>query len=211
MFKHVIFDWSGTLCDDHQVSYLATNECLHKMAGVNITYEEYKQEFTLPVTPFYEKYGIFEPIDVLNTTYFEIYRNHYHKGVLFDGVIDSLQYLKEQGVSCSVFSTLDQEQLTDNCHRKKIAQYFCHIHGSVCDKTIEMDDHLKQIPQVPKDQIIFFGDMNHDIEAGNQHGLISAAVLNGYHNKEMVLAAHPKHAFEHQKEWMDFFMNHHSA
>lgn len=199
-----MFDWSGTLYDDHRPSFLATQKIIQKLAGHKLSFEEYKREFTLPVMPFYRRYGVNLSIERINQIYFDIYDLHYHQGKIFPGVLKTLKFLASQKITMSIFSTLKQEYLDDLCRRLGIAKYFKFVHGSVCDKRKEMHLHLKRI-KAKKKNILFIGDMNHDVEAGNLHGLISACVMNGYHNTEKLLKAKPRFAWKSQTDWLSFF------
>ena len=202
--KHVVFDWSGTLYDDHRVSFLATQKIICQLAGHKLTYAEYKNEFTLPVLPFYRRYGVDLSIERINKIYFDIFADHYDQGELFAGVRETLKYLYQHGITVSVFSTLRQEYIEDLCSKLKIEKYFQFLHGSVCDKRLEMKSHLRKI-KAKKENIIFIGDMDHDVEAGNLHGLLSGCVINGYHNVEKLLQARPRLVWRHQSDWLPFF------
>lgn len=202
--KHVIFDWSGTLYDDHKASFKATKECFKALGGPSITYKEYKEHFVLPVMPFYRRYGFKQNLKQINHAYFSIYQNHYHKGELFKGVLESLKFLKSKNVTMSVFSTLDQNQLDDLCDRHGLRSYFTQVTGSVCDKRKEFARHLKSV-KCQSQKILYIGDMAHDVEAAHCHNLMAGAVMNGYQNEDLLLKAKPHFVWTDQKDWPLFF------
>lgn len=202
--NHVIFDWSGTLYDDHKPSFTATRDCLLQLSGHKIGYQEYKREFVLPVTRFYRKYGCHASIKTLNEVYFDIYTRHFHLGKLFDGALDALKLLNQSGIKVSIFSTVRQSLLESILTKLDIKPLIHHVTGSVCDKRREMQAHLHAIHAKASD-CLYIGDMDHDVEAANANCVMSGCVLNGYHNTERLLAAKPRFAWSHQKDWMNFF------
>jgi len=198
--KHVIFDWAGTLYDDREQSYLATRQVIKDLSGADITREEYKNHFKLPVTGFYERYGVFKKIEELNEIYFNVYEDFFDKGFLYPGVKESLNKLKEKGVTCSVFSTVRQCQLDKLCDQHGIKEHFVHVHGGVSDKRQEIEHHYTHQKHEPE-HVIFFGDMSHDVEAANLHNMHSACMLNGYQHSHELIEEKPRFVFNHQNEW----------
>ncbi len=204
-FRHIIFDWSGTLYDDHGPSYLSTREVILELTGKKISFADYKKYFCLPVTPFYRRYGVTWPIDKINDYYFSAYNRFFNQGELYAGVREALELLKKNGITTSVFSTLRQDFLTELCHILKIQKYFKFIHGSVCDKVKEMPAHLKELSLKASNEILFIGDMDHDVNAANAGKLTSGCMLNGYHDEDKLLKAHPRFVWRQQNDWLPFF------
>ena len=52
---NLIFDWSGTLCDDEQLTFELTRETVVQFGGAPLDWEAYRSEFTIPVDGFYAK------------------------------------------------------------------------------------------------------------------------------------------------------------
>ncbi len=202
--KHVIFDWAGTLYDDHEPSYLTTEQVIKELSGKSITFEEYKEYFCLPVTPFYRRYGIELSIDEINTYYFDRYVDNSLKGKIYEGVIETLDYLRSAGKTMSILSTLRQDLLDKLCEKLDLQKYFKKIHGSVCDKREELKQHLLEL-NIPTNKALFIGDTDHDVEAANQDGVLSGCVLNGYQSRERLIKAEPRFIWGSQREWAGFF------
>jgi phosphoglycolate phosphatase len=201
---HVIFDWAGTLYDDQYPSYLTTKQVIKELSGRKITFEQYRNDFCLPVLPFYRQYGVDLTLAIINEYFFSRYSQNCFKGKLYPGVLTVLRQLKKQNISMSILSTMDEGLLKEICRRLKIEKYFNKIQGSVCDKRHDLKKHLKDIQKKPN-QVIFFGDTDHDVEAANKDGVYSACVLNGYQPLDRLLKAKPKFIFNNQEEWLGFF------
>ena len=56
MIRNVILDWSGTLVDDLPAVWEATNHCLRQAGKPGMTLADFRAEFCLPFTRFYQKH-----------------------------------------------------------------------------------------------------------------------------------------------------------
>ena len=72
---NIVFDWSGTLADDHIITWNITNNILEYLGGTTITFDTYKNEFVIPVDTFYSKYCPNVPINTLNEYFFKNYNS----------------------------------------------------------------------------------------------------------------------------------------
>jgi phosphoglycolate phosphatase-like HAD superfamily hydrolase len=52
---HVVWDWNGTLFDDHAAVVAAVNDALARLAIEPIDAESYRSHYTRPVQLFYER------------------------------------------------------------------------------------------------------------------------------------------------------------
>ncbi len=53
---NIVFDWSGTLADDHILTWNITNNILEYFDRETITFDTFKNGFVIPVEKFYSKY-----------------------------------------------------------------------------------------------------------------------------------------------------------
>ena len=56
MIRNIIFDWSGTLVDDLPAVWKATNHVLVQAERPEMTLEQFRAEFCLPFTIFYDRH-----------------------------------------------------------------------------------------------------------------------------------------------------------
>ena len=56
-YKHIIWDWNGTLLNDLELCVRMLNQSLSKRNIPNITIQEYKEKFLFPIKTFYESVG----------------------------------------------------------------------------------------------------------------------------------------------------------
>ena len=76
---NIVFDWSGTLADDHKITWDLTNQVLENFGGGTITFDTYKKEFIIPVDKFYSKYCPDVPIKKIDEYFFENYISYNKK------------------------------------------------------------------------------------------------------------------------------------
>lgn len=192
--KNIIFDWSGTLCDDFKLSLLSTNETLRHFGGQTVTLAQYRKNFELPVERFYSRQGCLAPADEINHFYFERFSPLAGKAKLFKGVPHLLQTLGSLGYKIYLCSTVRQNILEEMCRRYKIDVYLDGIYGSVIDKVVELKQVLKK-EKIKASQTLFIGDMDHDILAAKKNGLLAGALFTGYHDESRLLELFPDFAW----------------
>ena len=74
MIRNVIFDWSGTLVDDLPAVWEATNYVLAQAERPEMTLEQFRAEFCLPFTIFYERHTPHVPLPQLEDWFHSRFR-----------------------------------------------------------------------------------------------------------------------------------------
>jgi phosphoglycolate phosphatase len=74
VIRNVIFDWSGTLVDDLPAVWRATNHVFRNAGVPEITLDEFRAEFCLPFTKFYDRYIPHVALPQLETWFHEHFR-----------------------------------------------------------------------------------------------------------------------------------------
>src|SRR5678815_5192613 len=67
MIRNIIFDWSGTLVDDLPAVWDATNYVLAQAERAEMSLEQFRAEFCLPFTIFYDRHVPHIPLPQLET------------------------------------------------------------------------------------------------------------------------------------------------
>jgi len=202
-FTHVIFDWSGTLCDDRSAAFLATRRAILDLGGRRITRADFDRDFSLPAAGFYRRHGAGGSAAAIDRHYFS--RLSRRAGRLFPGARETLAILAERRVSTSILSTLRQDLLEAACEAAGIAGLVGRIEGSVPDKVRGLPGHLAGIGRAAGPDLLFVGDTAHDLEAAVRHGLTAGCVLSGYHDRARLLSAGPRFVWNRPEEWPAFF------
>ena len=81
-YKHIIWDWNGTLLDDTWLCVEGINDSLKKRSLQTITKEIYRKVFSFPVEDYYKRLGFDfkkEPFEVAGDEFVAYYAKSFHK------------------------------------------------------------------------------------------------------------------------------------
>ena len=100
MQKHIFFDFNGTIINDLDLCLDLLNQILTKQNKPTLSMEEYKNVFTFPIRDYYIAAGVdfnIESYESLAKWFIKEYQPASMKCGLFEGIVDTFKYLKEQG------------------------------------------------------------------------------------------------------------------
>ena len=110
-YKHILWDWNGTLVNDMDLCVSVTNSLIQKRKMKLINREIYQREFTFPVVDFYEKIGF----DFRNESYEDMaeewileYKKNFEANSSLNGaVVEVLTNVETMGFRQSVLSACE--------------------------------------------------------------------------------------------------------
>jgi len=188
MFKNVIFDWSGVICDDIFAVYQADMDMFKEFGVEAITFEEFKQQWEMPFMNFLHKY-------IPNITMEQqgkIFKKailKYNQNKIFPGADATVKKLFDHQINLFIVSS-DIGIILDMLKFFKIENLFTEVIYNVHDKTKSVRNLVQKYNLNP-DQTIFIGDTNHEIETSKTVGIKSGAVTWGYCLEEKLKALNP--------------------
>jgi phosphoglycolate phosphatase len=189
-YRHIIWDWNGTLLDDAWLCVDVMNGMLSERGLPLKTLEEYRNLFDFPVRDYYEKLGYnfdIESFDTVGMEFIVRYNARHFETSLHPeakGVLDRIQKL---GFSQYILSAREQVELLAETRKLGVDQYFTLIRG--------LDDHyahgktgigielMKQIGG-NKEEFLFIGDTRHDAEVAAEMGIDCLLIPHGHHSRE---------------------------
>ena len=186
-YKHIIWDWNGTLLNDGWLFVDVMNSILRQRGMDTITLEKYRDIFGFPVKDYYLKLGFNlkkEPFEESGLEFIKGYENRRYDAQLYPQVIPLLIELRARGISHSILSAQHQTLLDDLTQYYNIRDYFIGIIG--------LDNHyahskvengiawVKQVNISPK-EIIIIGDTDHDFEVAGVIGIDCLLLSHGHH------------------------------
>ena len=198
-----IFDWSGTLCDDLQQALEVTNDTLEHFENPSINLKTFKQEFCIPLDPFYHKFCPGVPQKKIDAFFFEQYQKVALETKLYPYAFEMLQELSQKH-SLFILSTLSQDSLEKILKHLKIHSFFKQVYGGAYNKK-------KFLPQILKDhqlnsfETFFAGDSPHDIETAQVSKVQSAGSTYGYKSEQDIIQSMPDYYFSSVLEMYRFF------
>jgi phosphoglycolate phosphatase len=189
-YKHIIWDWNGTLLDDAWLCVEVMNEMLELRGLPQVSLDYYRSVFTFPVRDYYQKLGYDfnrEPFEVVGMEFMTRYNQRQKECRLHPEVVHVLETIKRHGFEQSILSAREQNELIAETVDLGVNTYFLKIYG--------LDDHyahgktdvgMNLITDlgIPASALLFIGDTRHDAEVACEIGIDCILIPNGHHNEE---------------------------
>jgi phosphoglycolate phosphatase-like HAD superfamily hydrolase/ADP-ribose pyrophosphatase YjhB (NUDIX family) len=202
MLRNIIFDWSGTLVDDLPAVWRATNYVLTRAEKTELTLEQFRAEFCLPFTLFYERHVPHVPLAELEVWFHGHFREVQHTVVELPHARSFLEFCRAKRLKTFLLSTVHPDHYAIQAEVTGFGKFLDALYVGVWDKRRKIHDILKEHSLKPE-ETLFIGDMQHDIETAKHGGIHSCAVLTGYNTLDQLRVAEPDVIVEHLGELRD--------
>jgi len=202
MIRNVIFDWSGTLVDDLPAVWEATNYVLTQAQRPKMTLEQFRAEFCLPFTVFYDRHVPHVPLPQLEDWFHSRFRQVQKSVCALPHAREFLEFCRARKLRTFLLSTVHRDHFDVQAAVTGFGPYLDRPYLNVWDKRKKIHDILEE-NGLMADETLFIGDMQHDIETARHGGIHSCAVLTGYNTLEQLRAAEPDLIVEHLGELRD--------
>ena len=193
-YKHVIWDWNGTLFNDVNWCFKTINTLLARR-GMKILKDipEYHSVFCFPVIEYYKNVGFdfdIEPFEVLAEEFMELYRSNKSGGCgLFPGAESILSTIKDTGVSQVLLSASHMSDLLMQINEFDVTGYFDELLGltDIYAKS-KIDIGREYIKRTGITDVVLIGDTKHDYEVAQALGADCILIPNGHNSKDSLLS-----------------------
>ena len=189
-YKHIMWDWNGTLLDDSHMAVMVINQTLAKRDMPTIDHEHYQQIFGFPVIDYYRRLGfdfVDETFEVVGTEFIDGYEAHKFEVDLHPDVRDVLSELSKRGVGHSILSAYKQNTLDELVAHFGLTDQF--------EKIVGLDNHyahskvdnaIQWMSELGKDkgEVLFVGDTEHDFEVAEAIGVDCVLIPGGHQTRE---------------------------
>jgi phosphoglycolate phosphatase len=199
VIRNIIFDWSGTLVDDLPAVLKASNFVLAQAGKTEMTLEQFRAEFSLPFTKFYDRHTPHIPMPQLETWFHSSFRQAQTSVVELPHARDFLEFCRAKKIRTFLLSTIHADHFAVQGRVIDFSTFLEKSYTDVWDKRKKIHDILAENNLKP-DETLFIGDMEHDIETAKHGGIHSCAVLTGYNTLTQLRAAKPDLIVEHLGE-----------
>ncbi len=192
-YKHIIWDWNGTLFDDLHLCVNVMNGLLKKRGMKSISIDYYRDVFTFPVKVYYEKIGFDfnkENFTALGEEWMNIYEKHKLQSSLFPDVLSTLEYFKKIGIKQHLLSAYSLKALKKMVEYFELENYFENIEGLgniYAESKLELGIKLLNRINMDGGRALLIGDTLHDYETAEAMGIDCVLVGRG-HQSELVLS-----------------------
>jgi phosphoglycolate phosphatase-like HAD superfamily hydrolase/ADP-ribose pyrophosphatase YjhB (NUDIX family) len=199
VIRNILFDWSGTLVDDLPAVWEATNHVLTRAGRQPLTLDEFRAEFCLPFTNFYDKHVPHVPLPQLEEWFHGHFRRAQDSVVELPHAREFLEFCRARRLRTFILSTVQHDHFARQSANTGFGRYIDTPYVEVWDKRKKIHAILKENRLKPS-ETLFIGDMQHDIETARHGGVHSCAVLTGYNTLDQLRAAKPDVIVEHLRE-----------
>jgi phosphoglycolate phosphatase-like HAD superfamily hydrolase/ADP-ribose pyrophosphatase YjhB (NUDIX family) len=199
VIRNIIFDWSGTLVDDLPAVLKATNFVLAQSQRAEMTLEQFRAEFCLPFTSFYDKHTPHVPMPQLETWFHSEFRQSQDSVCELPHAREFLEFCRTRKLRTFLLSTVHEDYFAVQGSVTGFEKFLDKPYVGVWDKRKKIREILEENNLKP-DETLFIGDMQHDIETARHGGIHSCAVLTGYNTLSQLRAAEPELIVEHLGE-----------
>tara|TARA_S200000501_G_scaffold363266_1_gene393883 strand:- start:2620 stop:3267 length:648 start_codon:yes stop_codon:yes gene_type:complete len=189
-YKHIIWDWNGTLLDDRWLCVESINHVMLKRNLPQITQKKYMDSFCFPVVKYYEKLGFDfsdESFSDVTTDFIEYYKKGFSKARLHDDAEKVLKDILGINLTQSVLSAGEQSSLIAWIKIHRLDNYFSVIKGIkdhyAAGKSEQGKEMLLELPY-EKAELLLIGDTIHDSEVAETMGIGCILIANGHVSSE---------------------------
>src|SRR5580698_5226308 len=134
MIRNVIFDWSGTLVDDLPAVLKATNFVLSQAQRPELTLEQFRAEFCLPFTRFYDRYVPHIPLPQLEVWFHGSFREAQDSVVALPHAREFLDFCRERKLRTFLLSTVHEKHFSVQAATTGFGAYLDRTYVGVHDK-----------------------------------------------------------------------------
>jgi len=186
-YKHIIWDWNGTLVNDTWLFVDIMNGVLKNRNLNGITVDDYRNVFDFPVQEYYKKLGFDfkdEPFESAGLDFIKIYDGRKFEPQLFDDTISTLNKLTNSGCTHSVLSAQNVITLKKSVFYYQldgIFQYISGLEDHYAIGKVEQGKNLIQNLNFDLDKVVMIGDTEHDYEVAQAMG-INCFLMDRGHN-----------------------------
>ncbi len=189
-YKHIIWDYNGTLLNDTALCVSIINNMLTARKLPTVTADKYRELFDFPVKDYYERIGFDfkkESFEKVGTEFIVQYDKKSHTTKLQPGIFKLIKEISEAGIKQSVLSARKKEQLYEELEKFEIKHFFEYIYGlddHYAGGKTEQGKELLKKTALPENEIILIGDTTHDCEVANVLGVNAVMVSYGHHTEK---------------------------
>ena len=189
-YKHVIWDWNGTMLDDVDLCVDVGNNLFRRKNIPIMTVDKYKSIFTIPVKNYYIAAGFdfsVESFEVVGKEWMDEYEERKYECSLHNDLLPTMQKFDEVGIKQSVLSAYKQDNLTEMIHKYKLNSYLEYIVGLdniYAAGKIHLAEKLMGLLNNGHGETLLIGDTVHDFEVAQSIGADCRLIAGGHQNKE---------------------------
>jgi phosphoglycolate phosphatase len=194
-YKHIIWDWNGTLLDDIDLSVGLINDLLGERDRPLLTLSTYRDIFNFPVVDFYRKAGFDfdkEQFACVALDFCNRYEERLDECKLQSGAIEILDYCCGVGIGQSVLSSTEQGILNGMIAYYGVEKYFDHVIGQTnhhANGKLGSGNNLLERTKLALVDVLLVGDTTYDAYVAQTLKIDSVLVSTGHQSVGLLTAS----------------------
>ncbi|MDF7800049.1 HAD family hydrolase [Pontiellaceae bacterium B1224] len=188
-FKHIIWDWNGTLWDDTWLCVEINNHMLERRGLPDTTLEIYRDKLCFPVDQYYCQLGFnyeTDPYKILAEEFIAEYTERRYECPLHTGTRELIAEFQSLEIRQAVLSAYQHNTLMEAVEKFQLLEFFDDVIGlNDIYAAGKVENGLKYIASLnvnPTD-VLFIGDTLHDFEVAEAMGVNCVLVAYGHNSR----------------------------
>lgn len=192
-YKHIIWDWNGTLFNDVEICVSIVNNLLSKRNLPLLSREKYKEIFTFPVKDYYVTAGFDfekESFEVIGKEWMDEYERRKHECDLSDSALRLLEKISSMKIDQSILSAYSQHTLIEVVEHFGLTKYFSYLVGLdniYASSKVMLGKELMKKLELKNGEALLIGDTIHDFDVATEIGADCILLASGHQNRKNLL------------------------
>lgn len=188
-YRHIVWDWNGTLLDDRRVCLEIINGSLQKRSLPVISLDVYLDLFEFPVINYYRKLGFDfekESFEVVGAEFIHSYNRQMFGCPLQEGARELLETVRRREVPQTILSALNEAYLTKVVEHFRLGGFFKKVWGlsdSYAWGKIDLGRRMLEHSGIPARDTLMIGDTTHDFETAQALGIDCILMAAGHNSR----------------------------
>ena len=186
-YRHVVWDWNGTLLDDVVIAVEVVNRVLTRFKAAPLRIPQYQEYFDYPVIDFYRRAGVDLkrwPYEQVAGIFTEEFAKHWKRCPLQRGAREALARVNQAGVGQSLLTASPQNVIEESLDYYHLSDEFTAVVGLdnvFSHGKAEQGRHwIGQLNHHPHD-VLLIGDTTHDYDVAQAMGIDCVLMSFGHH------------------------------
>jgi phosphoglycolate phosphatase len=186
-YRHVIWDWNGTLLDDVELCIDIMNGLLRRRGLPTMDRTRYHAVFDFPVSAYYSRLGFDfsrDSFEQLSIEFIADYDARRWESRLYPPARAVLAGIQRAGVTQSILSAYRGETLRETVAHFGLVPFFIRLTGLdniYAHSKTELGRAWVAELGLPAGDILLIGDTLHDLEVARELGVDCVLVATGHH------------------------------
>jgi HAD superfamily hydrolase (TIGR01549 family) len=214
MLRAFLFDFSGTIVDDLEVSLIATNHAITTLAGPasKLTRDQFVDRASMPYWNLFEPLGISEEEarKRVPALFIESYMKQVGRIDLFSDVREALVELRRRKFQTGIVSSTPRSIIRTILFKRRVESLFDLVLGLEDCKELKPSPQpiIEAIKRLKREsrEVGYVGDMDEDVKAAHAAGAVSIAVWRQrrhYQKLDRLTSSRPRFLVKRLTEILD--------